>query len=58
MKTVLIAIDEFAKASTKPIEILESAGFKVLINESGSSLDFRNNSDMYDMADYIIAGHL
>ena len=34
MKTVLIAIDEFAKASTTPIEILELAGFKVLINDS------------------------
>ncbi len=56
VKKVLIAIDEFAKASTKPIEILESAGFRVLVNESGSPLDFRNNPDMYHMADYVIAG--
>ena len=41
MKTVLIAIDEFASASDSPIKILESAGFKVLTNDSGEPLDFK-----------------
>ena len=56
MKTVLIAIDEFASASDSPIKILESAGFKVLTNDSGEPLDFKKNSNLYEKADYVIAG--
>lgn len=56
MKTVLIAIDEFAKSSNLPIEILESAGFKILYNKEGISLDFVKHSEMYRKADYVIAG--
>ena len=56
MKTVLIAIDEFASVSNEPIELLEQSGFKVLINETGSQLDYNKNPEMYASADYIIAG--
>lgn len=56
MKTVLIAIDEFAKFSNLPIEILESAGFKILHNKEGIPLDFVKHSEMYRKADYVIAG--
>jgi len=55
-KTVLIAIDEFASSTNSPIKILESAGFKVLKNDSGTPLDFQKNADLYLKADYIIAG--
>ena len=56
MKTVLIAIDEFAKASTKPIDILESAGFDVILNDTGDSLDSKIHVDLFKNADYVIAG--
>jgi D-3-phosphoglycerate dehydrogenase / 2-oxoglutarate reductase len=56
MKTVLIAIDEFASASDSPMQILDSAGFKVLVNDSGAPLDFHKDSTLYKKADYIIAG--
>ena len=56
MKTVLIAIDEFAKASTRPVEILESAGFNVILNDTGGSLDYKNHVDLFKQADYVIAG--
>ena len=55
-KTILIAIDEFASASNISIEILESAGFKLLFNETGGYLDYTKNSDLFEEADYIIAG--
>ena len=56
MKNVLIAIDEFANASTRPVEILESAGFNVILNDTGDSLDYKNHVDLFKQADYVIAG--
>ncbi len=55
-KNVLIAIDEFASSTNSPIRILESAGFNVLKNYTGNSLDFKKNADLYSKADYVIAG--
>jgi D-3-phosphoglycerate dehydrogenase len=56
MKTVLIAIDEFATASDEPIKMLEQSGFKVLVNDTGEPLDYKKNPEMYASADYVIAG--
>lgn len=55
-KNVLIAIDEFASSTNSPYQILESAGFNVMKNDTGNSLDFKNNADLYSKADYVIAG--
>jgi len=55
-KTVLIAIDEFAAVSDEPIKMLEQAGFKVLINDTKETLDYKINPEMYASADYVIAG--
>ena len=56
MKTVFIAIDEFASSSKEPIKILKEAGFKILFNTTGEQLDYRKHHDLYAQADYIIAG--
>jgi len=56
MKTVLIAIDEFASASNKPIKMLEQSGFKVLVNDTREPLDYKKNPEMYACADYVLAG--
>lgn len=56
MKKVLIAIEEFAKTTSVPLEMLQSVGFEIILNQSGSELDFYNEAHMYDSADYVIAG--
>ena len=56
MKTVLVAIDEFASSSKEPIKILKEAGFKILFNTTGEQLDYHKHHDLYTQADYIIAG--
>lgn len=56
MKTIFIAIDEFATHSDLPIKILESKGFNILYNQSGIPADEHTHSKEYSKADYIIAG--
>ena len=56
MKKVLIAIEEFARSTTQPFDMLAEAGFDVEINKSGDPLDFSKNSEVYEWADYVIAG--
>ena len=53
---VLIAIEEFAKASRAAVEMLEEAGFEIIWNESGIPLDFTKDGELYEQADYVIAG--
>ena len=53
---VLIAIEEFAKASPVAKEMLEDAGFEIIWNESGSPLNFTKDGELYEQADYVIAG--
>jgi len=53
---VLIAIEEFAKVSRAPVEMLEEAGFEIIWNESGIPLDFTKDSELYEQSDYVIAG--
>lgn len=56
VKTVLVAIDEFAKTSDEPLALLREAGFAVLMNDSGYSLDYAQRADLYGKAQYVIAG--
>jgi len=56
MKKVLIAIEEFARSTTQPLDMLAEAGFDVEINKSGDPLDYSESSKMYESADYVIAG--
>ena len=39
MKTVLVAIEEFAQSSNRPFEILRDAGFNILTNDTGLPID-------------------
>lgn len=56
MKTIFIAIDEFAKHSDQPIRILESKGFNILYNHDGISADINTHHEYYAKSDYVIAG--
>ena len=55
-KTVLIAIEEFAKASEYPIQLLNDHGFNIIWNRTGKPLNYRENFSLYEKADYIVAG--
>ena len=55
-RKVLIAIDQFAKNSTKCLEMLKSRDFDVIWNESNRPLDCDNDFNMYKDIDYVIAG--
>jgi D-3-phosphoglycerate dehydrogenase len=56
MKTVFIAIEDFAKQSDGAIKILESKGFKILYNHQGTQANIKSHQEEYLKADYIIAG--
>jgi D-3-phosphoglycerate dehydrogenase len=56
MKTVLIAIDQYAQNSDKPIKELKNAGIDVIRNDTGKPLRFDEYPDLFQTADYIIAG--
>ncbi len=56
MKTVFIAIEEFAKHSNMPLKILESHGFKIILNKEGTAPTPQTHRDDYLNADYVIAG--
>ena len=56
MKTVFIAIEEFANQSDGAIKILESNGFKILYNKSGIPANINSHQEEYLEADYVIAG--
>lgn len=55
-KTVLIAIDEFAKASDYPVRMLKEYGFHLVWNDSGRPLHHTESSSLYERVDYVIAG--
>jgi len=55
-KTVLIAIDEFAKASDYPVRLLKENGFNIVWNDTGKPLHYVESSSLYEKVDYVIAG--
>ena len=55
-RKVLIAIDQFAKNSTKCLEDLKDKNFEIILNQTNNPLDCLKDFHLYEDVDYIIAG--
>ena len=56
MNNVVIAIENFGLISDKPLQILERAGLRIIVDENFSKIKCKENDISMENVNYIIAG--